>query len=304
MSLQDWLTDLRATGELTDAEAQQLGAVLGRPKLSAAINDGLSRQADYTRKTQELASQRKAFEDERTKAQADLASMHANLEQWRRQQETNVNQTLQQAQAAQQAQQTLEASIRAKCAEWGIDPSEFGVGATPTVPAVPAAAPAAAANQPAIPQDWENRFASADDTRNGIIQAARIPLLMQQINAEHMKLFGQPLPDGGLSLYDECVSGGGKVSIKQLWEQKFDIPTVRQKKDDERRSQELSEAEQRGYQKAVSEHKIAAPRVADLPSPVLATLRPSEGERPSDGGVSAAVDAWRSGKYRSNGGVQ
>lgn len=300
MSLQDWITELQSTGDVTAAEAQQLTSILGRPKASALIEAGLSRQSDYTRKTQELATQRRAFEEERTRVQGELADLHANLERWRGDQERAVNQTLQEAHAAQQQRHALENSIRNKCAEWGMDPSEFGVSATATPPPTPVAA-TAATTAAAAPPPTDSRFALIDDTRNGIIQAARIPLLMSQINAEHMALFGTPLPDGGLALYDKAIESGGKVSLRQLWEKEYDVPTARQKKDDETRQQQITEAEQRGYQKAVSEHKISAPRPADMPSPILERFKPNDGNGHSDDVVANAVSAWRSGKYRNPG---
>ncbi len=81
--LQTWLADITAEGSLSQEEVKSLGTILGNDKVKSKLRDQVLMRRDYSRKTQELADQRRQVEadvNEILRERQDLATWKSGID--------------------------------------------------------------------------------------------------------------------------------------------------------------------------------------------------------------------------------
>jgi hypothetical protein len=250
--LQVWLADITAEGSLTPEEVKSLGTILGNDKVKSKLRDQVLMRRDYSKKTQELADQRRQVEadvNEILKERQDLANWKAGID----------NQ-LKKAYADLDSERSTAAQFRARiqtiAEQSGLDPAELMQGLPAAAAATGAAAAAAATagtgtgsgagngtGTGAPPVDV-TKFVSTEDFNSF---ARRSPMLyaeVEDIFSEHQELTGKPLKmeytdsagkkwTGRRALLVKAAehnnrAGNRPMSVRDVWETDFNIPQVRQ----------------------------------------------------------------------------
>lgn len=173
-SLDKWLDGLNLSAAERKTVADAITADDGRV---AYIRDSQLAQSDYAFHMNAL--QEKIKEEERYLSE---------LETWRGEQGT----TVQQAQADLAKARGEAATYAEYLRSQGVDPATLGLSATPAT----ATATTDTAKQPEIDT-------SKYVTRDQALALARWPVVYDQLNREHQRLFGQPID--GAKLFDEVM---------------------------------------------------------------------------------------------------
>lgn len=246
-TLDQWLSDISADGSLSKEEIQSLSTILGKDKVSSKFKNQVLMQRDYSRKTQELASQRAQVEQDVN----EILAERADLAKWKQ----GVDGQLQKAYSDLDSERTTTAQFRARMQtisdQTGIDVAELMKG----LPAARAASSEAviAANSGGGGGNGGNGGGSTFDPSkvvsredfNRVVQAN--PLLqaeMFDLATEHQELFGKPLKleytdqrgnrfVGMRALVAKASefnqrNPGKTMSLRETWETDFKVPEKRQ----------------------------------------------------------------------------
>lgn len=120
-TLDQWLADISADNSLSKEEIQSLSTILGKDKVQAKLKNQVLMQRDYSRKTQELADQRKQVEQDVN----EILAERADLAKWKQ----GVDAQLQKAYGDLDSERTTAAQFRARMQtisdQTGIDVAEL-----------------------------------------------------------------------------------------------------------------------------------------------------------------------------------
>src|SRR5215467_823697 len=237
--LHAWLADISKDGSLNQETVKNLGTILEPVK--SKLRDQFLMRGDYTRKTQELADRSRQVEtdvNEILKERQDLAN-------WK----NGVDAKLSKAYADLDSDRTTAAQFRARIQtiadQNGLDPAELLQGLSAATTATKTAATETATNTGNGAGTVDaSKFVSSDDFMNF---ARRSPLLnaeVEDIFSEHLELTGKPLKyeykdstgrvhTGRKALLIKAAehnarSGNQSMSVRDIWEQDYKIPEVRQ----------------------------------------------------------------------------
>ena len=242
--LQAWLADISTENSLSQEQVQSLGTILGTDKVKSKLRDQVLMRRDYSRKTQELADQRRQVD---TDVQ-NILSERAELAQWKQ----GLDGKLTKAYADLESFRTTDAQFRARiqtiAEQSGLDPTELMQGLPAAAAATGAAAAAAASNGGGASNGAGavdlTKFVPIDDFNRFARQSPLLYAEVEDIFAEHQELTGKPLKmeytdssgkkyRGRTALLVKASEhnsrpGNKPMSVRDLWETDFNIPQVRQ----------------------------------------------------------------------------
>ena len=244
--LQTWLADITAEGSLTQEEVKSLGTILGNDKVKSKLKDQVLMRRDYSRKTQELADQRRQVEADVTAIldeRQDLANWKAGLD-------TQLSKAYADLDSERSTAAQFRARIQTIAEQSGMDPAELMKGLPAATAATGAAAATAATSTGggagngtgAQPVDM-TKFVPIDDFNRFARQSPLLYAEVEDIFTEHAELTGKPLKmeytDSGGKKHTgrkallikaaehNARSGNKPMSVRDIWEQDFNIPQVR-----------------------------------------------------------------------------
>lgn len=244
--LKSWLGNIKQAGSLSDDELKTLEGILGKEKVLSALDGQVLMREDYSRKTQEVAEQRRQVE-------ADVNAVlqeRADLAAWRKGIEDKMTKAFNDLNTERSTRAQFQARIKTIAEQNGLDEKDLMAGII-----VPGETPNSGANvntnQPAggAPNGNPQYLTQADLEKalterfsNLGILATGVPAELHDIMVEHLMITGKPLPvardaqgkptEGAVALWRESVEKG--KSLRALWEEKYNIPQLR--RDQERES--------------------------------------------------------------------
>lgn len=265
------------------------------------LADAVMRQQDYdsamnTGKA-ELAAAQKKLDDANAALNAEMAEW-ATIQSQGGQITAKMQKDLEAAQAKVAA---LTARVTHVATQAGIDP-KTALDGLETVTPSPAPAPT-----PGAAPDLAG-YVKLEDFNRGygeLAQAAlRLPAAFARIQREHTQLFGAPVDEQ--SIIDEIQSRastrGNKKSLDPIviWEEQHKVADKRAEVEAAKRQAEITAAEQRGREAALSEINVPGNHTpTGRHAPVFGAERKSVLQRPQpQSTTNAAAAALRSGKYR------
>ena len=267
------------------------------------LEAGHLRQADYSKQMNDLK-----------KAQTDLQAANDRLStemaEWATVQASGREVTAKMQRDLETAQGNaarLTARVQKIATDAGLDPAKALEGIDQVVPDK-------RTNNGDTPPIDTSKFVSTDDFATQQSRLARVllraPAEIAAIQHEHHELTGEwldarPIID---EIEKRATTKGNALSleIRDVWQEKHNIPTLRETKAKEKYDADIKAAEARGRQEALTSLSVPGagnPPTHGRPSPVLhsadGSARKSVLERPQPGtSTQSAVSALRSGKYR------
>jgi hypothetical protein len=239
--LANWLSDIGSDGSLTKEEIQSLSTILGKDKVQEKLRNQVLMQRDYSRKTQDLAEQRKQIEQDVN----EILAERADLAKWKQ----GVDGQLQKAYSDLDSARTTTAQFQARMQtisdQTGIPVEDLTKGLAAARTATSTAVVDADKTQPNgggtnfdpknfVSREDYNRFAHA----NPLLQAELFDLAN-----EHQELFGKPLKaeytdsrgvkhTGMRALVIKATEynqahPGKTMSLRETWEGDFNVPAKR-----------------------------------------------------------------------------
>lgn len=203
----------------SDAVAERFGGMLMRGQ-------------DYTRKTQEVAEQRRQLQTAQEAERQKLAADRAALEQWQSQAQARL------AEADQLGRQLPE--LAAKVAAYEQILSDYNLQEQVKLPTLPGLqtppqtthASAALAHPPSgAPSQWLSREEGVGALRELLEQQQQMAI----IQARHSQLFGEPLLDPVLT---EAMNAG--QGVQEYWRAKYNVSAKEAELAQRRRDQEIA----------------------------------------------------------------
>lgn len=290
--LDAFLKDLGATGE----EEATLRTALGKPDRLTLLEKNQLRQADFSRQSDALKVEQGKLQQANDRVTAEMA-------EWARIQNEGGEVTKKMQDDLHKAEQralVLTQRVQSVATQAGLDPVKALEGI----------------DQPAPPQKIDappidtSKFVGADQFgqfgKYMFDFAAELPMLAQ----EHFDLTGERLNTRELRSEIEKRAGqkGANLDPRSIWEETYKITEKRDTKAKEARAVEITQAEQRGFERARTEAALPIPPSTGLHSPVLRSsdgnARKSVLERPQpESAVRSAAAALATGKYRQPAGT-
>lgn len=262
--IKDWLDDLVKAGSLSDDERKGLEATLGKPGVADHIKGSQLRQADFSRKMNEVSEQQKALDSEK----ANVAKLQQELVDWKGGSEAKYNKAIADLKAAQTRAFQLEQGLQT---EYGIDPATLLGNGT---------APLANPTQPDTSAFLtKEQFDKALDERmNGRLQSVVTDLVSWPSAIYKMDREAKRL---GIENYDpdqvwqkmvETKNWDPAVSFNTL----YNADAIRQQKQKEEMDAALAKAREEGIKAGKAEAALPQSRVAPTDSYVQALVKGSE----------------------------
>jgi hypothetical protein len=285
-----------------------LDAMGSDEKVLNKFGDNVLRQSDYSAKLNALQAEKAKSEKELQERIAKEDQFHASLGEWKTKKEKEAEAAI--AQAREEAEDRLaavQARIKAIAQEEGISEDKIKdlVTARPNETRT--------RKEPAVRDPETGKWVSQDEFNNkfrreGVEMAKLIPI-MNRLEKDYRKLFGDDAPDVDYNkLIDVAASKGRKLS--EVFEDEYHLSAKRKELDDNQRKKDLEDAERRGAESArsklLSEHPELSSRQVTRErqgSAILDVARKQvekgapPARKPGEG-VEAAVNAFRSGKYK------
>ena len=290
-----WLEGLAKDGGIS---AESLATIKSSLESSAKADEYVKgsalRQSDYSRKQAELQTARQEFE----KAQADLANKEAGVTKfqtdlgvWKTDSEAKIIAALQAREAAETKAAAALSRLQLVGGKYGVDPADLNIEGV--IAAKPKETP--------VPEFDTSKFVTKEDVSRGTQDAALLDAMIYDLGVEHQSLFGKPLT-GAYSLVKEAMASGKPLT--EYWADKYKVDDRRKEVQEASIQQRINEGVEAAKTKFLSENLLPGGRGM---SGVRDDLRGSpilrEGGIPpptdSGGGVSAAVAAFQSGKYKA-----
>ena len=281
-----WLISLG----FTESRASELLANDADVPLFDKAREGHLRQSDYDRKMNSLKAE---FDTKQAQLDRDLAA-------WAEMQAEDGQKSTTQLKKIQDLETSIfkqRQAIDAFAAANNLDVKQIlGDGA--------AAQPVAQPAQPAAPSLGPKDYLKASDVASMFDYTLNAAMLLPAIQAEHQRLFGQPLDTRELQQEIFArVKAKQPIDLQQVWETKHNVPAKRIEVAEAQRQADLKAAEERGYGKRVSEESLPGARPVGHNSPVLVRQggAPIESklQRPQPGSrITGAAEALASHRYR------
>lgn len=291
--------DLRLSGDELSAVQTVLAANPARVK---ALEDATLRQSDYSAKSAALQKQEKALKDADDRLTAEIAAA-AQLEAQGRELTTRQKQDLD---AAKLRVFKLEQSIQELATAQGVDPKTI-LGDGP-----PAVAPA-----PVTPAIDTSKFVNTDAFGNMSAFQFNLAMELPMIAHEHFELTGERLDTRslGAEILKRANTKGANADPRSVWEETHGIAEKRTAKATEKYNTEITAAEKRGREAAMSEMALPhggspqpVPGRTSRPSPILHRtddkgnpVKPIATREQPQSRTNAAASAMRQGTYAGAG---
>lgn len=303
MALPKWmLEDLK----ISDAETAALEAVL-TPERIKTLEDGHLRQSDYSRNMDQLKKDQLALTSAQTELGTANERLNGEIAVWAETQAKGGELTAKQQKALETAeanQLRLTQLVRSLATAAGQDPEKALEGITVTPPARvddKTTVPAGFDPNEYLPRDAGARLATLS-----LALATTVPALVH----EHFTLTGETLDTEaiGKEIIARIQTAGNKKStdVREVWMELHGIGDKRTAAAQKKQDDLIAAAEARGRTAALSEVNLPGPHAHIPGRPQSTVMKSFTGpehksaiNRPAPGGtVSAAVSAFRSGKYR------
>jgi hypothetical protein len=274
--IQAWLKELNTDNVLSAEELTALQGAVSKPAVLKKIEEGTLRQSDYSRKMGELQQKER-----------ETVALQTSLKEWKATADKQIEASNLTAKQKEQRLAQIEASVKAKASEYGLDIAEI-------IPPESTPAPVVPQNQdPQSPrflarEDWEK--AQAEMARNYPL----LPAALHDLSVKHRKTFGTDLEDT-TSLVRKAMES--QKPLAQVWEEEFKVADKLKEIQEADVNRRIAEAVAAKENQLRSELQLPAPRPEAGHSPVLTVIKPQEQQKPG-GGVAAAVAAFNEGKYR------
>lgn len=268
------------------------------PKLTPkadVLEKGYLRQSDYSKHMDGLTKAQTdlAAANERLTAEmAEWATVQANGEQVTKKMRDDYD-------AAQLKVTQLTSRVQRIATDAGLDPQKALEGIDQVV------VPPKQVETP--PVDLAG-YVKRDELTGVVSMSLNLPAELQSIADEHHELTGKRLDTRTIvrEIQTRAQTRGNTKSLdpRAIWEEQHKIPELRTTRDKKTHDDEISAAEARGREAAMSEMSVPGSTPPGRHAPVFTTPanKPRESvlKRPQPGTtVNAAVGALRSGKYRA-----
>ncbi len=296
-----WLEGLKKDGGLSDEAYNTIRASLDSPKADEYVKGSSLRQADYSKKMDELrASQVAATEAQNQLAisQSNVAKYQIDVANWKTGAEAKYKQTVSQAEALERRATAAVARVRALAIANGIDETEAlkDIDIVPTTEVTMTNK----TNQVDMSQ-YLTQDQFQENVKKAVAESATIEAAIYDVASEHRRLFGQDLPNAR-----ELVQGAmaAKQTLSQFWESKFKVPEKRAEAAETAFNERVNKAVEEKTSKFLSEQALSQSGQHMAPNNILSpvfrpdVLKPIASDHQAGAGISAAIAAATSGKYR------
>jgi hypothetical protein len=290
-----FIEDLKKNqGKLTDEQVKQIEAALGIEAVGKHLEGFGLRQAEFSRKMNELAEQKKQA-DAAVKAKEDAVIEDVKkLSNWKAEVETLYG-TAQDALEKERLRSfQLGERITRLATQYGEDPKTWLGGEPPPEPKKKEGEPPALDKRYLTQEEWEKH---RNEPRSSLIAAVEL----QELAEEHRELFGKRLKPAELLK----AAAENKRTLREQWETQFEVPKKRSELEEKAIKERIEARVAEERTKILSEHKLPVQREADQGSPILAMREDLKlagkdlTTQKSESAVDAAVLAYNTGKYRS-----
>jgi hypothetical protein len=279
-----WLVTLG----FTEAKADSL---LGDAEIGdkfTSMREGHLRQADYDRKMNALKTDLDAKNEQLNKEIAEWAAAKAD-------DSTEATALRTKAQETERQMLALRQKVEAAATERGLNPADFLLSSDGKV------TPAKVDPQPAAAPDLRG-YLKMDEAAPLFDYLINLPAELDTIQREHQQLYGTALDLRQINA--EIRARAAKklpIDARAIWEEKFNVAAKRDEVAKTRHDAEIKAAEDRGFQRATTEHALPGAQPVGQHSPVLTrqTGQESHLKRPeSSTRVAAATAALATHRYR------
>lgn len=290
---QNWLDSLSKEGNLSaEVVAQLRSAAETNANADSFIKGSVLRQNDYSRNS--AAVQQVKLEAER--ALAESQRFQTELTEWQTGAQGSFQKALKDREEADARAGKALARLQSVAAKYGVNEEEIKLDGFESV---------AEAKKEVMnfdPEVYKREVREVMD--RSVREAAVLDALILDLNNEHFALFGKPLPKAG-ELVQEALKSGKQLT--QLWEEKYAVGAKRTELQEASVTKRVDDEVASRMAKLVSEGVLSpqSQGIRNDPyagSPILRkeVMTPQTGERSEGQGLSAAVAAFQSGKYKIN----
>lgn len=299
---QAWLEGLRKDGNVSDEAYNQIKASLeSNSKADEYVKGSALRQADYSKKMDDVREAQKAAADATNALatkQAEVVRYQIEVANWKDGAETKYKQTVDESEKLERRASAATARLRAIAMANGLDPAEVlkDIDIIPTEEV----------NRQNMTQNIDtSKFLTQEqfevNVKKAVSESAVIEAAIYDVASEHKRLFGQDLPNAR-----ELVQGAlaSKQTLTQFWENKFKVPEKRAEAAETAFNERVNKAVEEKTSKFLSEQALNQSgqhmTPGNINSPVFRpdVLKPISADHQSGAGISAAIAAAASGKYR------
>lgn len=267
------------------------------------IEKSTLRQADYSTKLNALQAKQTELDAANDRLNAEMLEFSEA-----RAAGEPITEKMRQDLAKAQGEVTrLQSIITTKATELNLDPKSI-IGEVPAAPA-----------KPAQPEIDLSGYVKADDVNGRLGRFAdymmMLPAELQDIANEHFDLTGKRLSTKAImeevkrrasdkSNFDANGQPKKPIDARAIWEERENIPQLRQTKQQEAHAAEIKAAEDRGYERRATEQSLPG---HEAPGRHAVVFKRPEGSEPKlqrgtpvaqENRITRAASAFASGKYR------
>ncbi len=298
---EQWLADLKKAGGLTDEAFNTIRASFEKPEVDEFVKGSALRQSDYSRQMTAVQTAQKAVEDAQRDLQikqTEVDNYRGTLDGWKAGAEGKFNTAVKNAELASTKAHAALERLKAVAAANGLDEAEVLKDLdTPVVLPNP--------NQPNMDT---SKFLTVDQLNEQVGKAARetafVDATIMDLATEYRELYGKNPPMGwGRSVVEGALKS--KQTLNEYVNREFKFDEKRQEVQKASIAAEIQAGIDAGMAKYTSEQIMGGQNPGGVPqgavSPVFRNpniMKPLEADHQSGGGISAAVAASASGKYR------
>jgi hypothetical protein len=295
-----WLEGLQKEGNLNAEQLSAINTALeAAPKADEYVKGSVLRQADYSRNSAEL--QKAKAEAERTMVELQekeklVTKFQTELGTWKAGAEKSFSDAITAREAAEKKANAALSRLSSVATKFGVPAEELkldefmNTNTTTTTP-----------TNNGVPANFDaSQYITKADASKAVRETALLDAMLYDIGENHRELFGTRLPKP-MELVQGALAAGKPLS--QFWEETYKVGEKRTKISKAAIDKQIADGIQAGITKFTSENNLPNPTAAreDLHgSPVLVNggiPKPSEDGR---GGISAAIAAFQTGKYKQN----
>lgn len=255
-----FLEEILAKTGVDDAKRAALLADLSKDDVLDALGDGVLRQQDYGKQTNEIAQARVALDNER-----------ALLETWRGNNVPVIEEYMERKEA-------FEA--------WKAAGGRPGDPGAPPKPAE-------------LPPEILKRLAKVEELEKTVqnlnVLAGDVPAFsatLVSLSRRHEKSLGEELDHMALFEHAKKLNTNIKTAYDDMFKDRY------AEREKTARDEELKAAEQRGREAALREHRSQLPHVVDTQEPSTLSGLKREGEDPLEAAKKAAIESHYSGEWK------
>lgn len=238
-AVEDMIQKGRISADLKNEYIQHFEQTLG---------SDLLRGADYTNKTKQLAEDRRQAEQRLQQEYQKLNSERARLEQWQSQVQTELGK--------------LDAlpEMTAKLAAYEQILKDYQIYDQVSVPPVPKTSPNQAQPNRQPEQRQDGQYMTVSTAGAALRDFALLQGKVSRVQAQHMKLFGEPLDDDLISHYLDTGE-----DPEQHWRVKYNVDAKRQQISETNRQAEMARIKEEARAELMQELALDPSRVVGSP---------------------------------------